>query len=449
MMFDVRSQEFLIMTYTDYIEAVKAHHPVIKQADLLEEDSKFRKMYAQGFFDPKVEVDLDLKSFDDKNYYQEVLAGVKLPLKFGPDLILEYENNQGDFLNPRNEVPDNGLLAGGISVPLGRGLFFDDRRKAIEESALFQSLNKVDQKILVNNIIFNASMSFANALYYLELQEVFSEAVALSEERLLGLKANFESGDGPAVDTLEAYINVISRKGDLAESKMMFNQSLNYLASFLWDENGQAIAFDKRVRPSALDLESMQSELIGISTQLEVIIASHPELLQYQIKKDFMDLEIRTNNEELKPVLNLKYMPIIDIANPNQIKVDDFKIGFEAGYNIRNRKAKAKLRLSEIKKENINYDMLNKQMLLEVKLRNKIDNQSFYLEQMALQTTAGEGSRTLLELEKTKFQIGESSVFLLNSRELKYLENRKKIVELKNKLLQNLFQLKWNAMRFD
>jgi len=49
----------------------------------------------------------------------------------------------------------------------------------------------------------------------------------------------------------------------------------------------------------------------------------------------------------------------------------------------------------------------------------------------------------LLNAEKLKFTLGETTLFILNARENKALETQQKLLSIKSKYLQSLTQLSW------
>ena len=51
----------------------------------------------------------------------------------------------------------------------------------------------------------------------------------------------------------------------------------------------------------------------------------------------------------------------------------------------------------------------------------------------------------MLEAEQSKFENGESSVFLLNSRENKKLQGQIKLIELESKYSRTIGELKWST----
>ena len=54
-----------------------------------------------------------------------------------------------------------------------------------------------------------------------------------------------------------------------------------------------------------------------------------------------------------------------------------------------------------------------------------------------------ENQQKLLKAEETKFSIGESSMFLVNTRETKLLESQQNLAELKAKFFKSILAIQW------
>jgi outer membrane protein TolC len=51
----------------------------------------------------------------------------------------------------------------------------------------------------------------------------------------------------------------------------------------------------------------------------------------------------------------------------------------------------------------------------------------------------------MLKAEESRFNNGESSMFLINSRETKALEALEKLIDLKTKYFKTIYALQWSA----
>ena len=71
-----------------------------------------------------------------------------------------------------------------------------------------------------------------------------------------------------------------------------------------------------------------------------------------------------------------------------------------------------------------------KALELQNKLRLAFSEMDNLKQQIALYNQTVNNYQKLLELENTRFQLGESTFFLINSREIKYLETQIKLAKL-------------------
>ena len=108
-----------VLTFESFMEIVREHHPVARQADLQIVKGEGKLMKARGSFDPKLYNNLGQKYFEGKEYFSLLDAGLKVPTWFGVELKAGLEQNRGIYLDPENNTPSSGLWYAGISLPVG------------------------------------------------------------------------------------------------------------------------------------------------------------------------------------------------------------------------------------------------------------------------------------------------------------------------------------------
>ena len=84
-------------------------------------------------------------------------------------------------------------------------------------------------------------------------------------------------------------------------------------------------------------------------------------------------------------------------------------------------------------------------MQVETKVKSYFNELLTLISQVALQEKAYKNYQVLQRGEETKFQAGESSLFLINARENKTLEALQKLQELKIKYFKTENSLQWAA----
>ena len=153
-----------VIGLSEYLGYVKAFHPIVKQANLIISESEAKLMKSRGAFDPKLEVDYDRKKFKNTEYYDKLNAAFKIPTWYGIELKGNFEENTGAFLNPESSVPADGLYSVGVSVSVAKGLLTNRRMAMLRQSKMFVNQAKADRQLLVNNILFEATVSYFNWL---------------------------------------------------------------------------------------------------------------------------------------------------------------------------------------------------------------------------------------------------------------------------------------------
>ena len=138
------SKEF---TYNEFIGYVKKYHPLVKNANLEINKAQANLMIARGGFDPKIEVDFSKKQFKNNEYYSILNSSFKIPTWYGIDIKAGFDNSEGIYLNPDNTLPNKGLTSLGISIPLGQGLFINERMADLRKAKIQLQLSQAEQKI--------------------------------------------------------------------------------------------------------------------------------------------------------------------------------------------------------------------------------------------------------------------------------------------------------------
>ncbi len=149
-----------IFRFDEYLGYVKRFHPVVKQAQLVIDESQANLMRSRGAFDPKIEVDYDRKKFKNTEYYDKLNATFKIPTWYGIELKGNFEDNRGEFLNPESDTSLDGLYSAGVSFSLAQGLLINKRMAQLKQAKLFREQAKADRDLLVNNILYEASLAY-------------------------------------------------------------------------------------------------------------------------------------------------------------------------------------------------------------------------------------------------------------------------------------------------
>lgn len=440
------AQESSIMSLPEYLGYVKAYHPIVKQAGLVVNESEAKLMKSRGAFDPKLELDYDRKKFKGIEYYDKLNATFKIPTWYGIEFKGNFEENTGNFINPEANIPIDGLYTAGVSVSLARDLLINKRMAMLKQSKLFIKQAQNDKQLIVNDILYNAALTYFNWLKAFNYKNVYEEFLTNAETRFNGIKKSFELGEKPAIDTLEARITLNNRKLNLEKAKIKFIKSSLELSNYLWLNNDTPVEIQDHIIP---DLETFETIDITLSTSgLDIehlILDNHPKLQSLNYKFQSLEIEKRLKANYLLPKIDLQYNFLSQTPEvARSFNIGSYKSGVSISFPLFLRKERGDLKLAQLKMESTQFEIQS----TKVVLKNKIDALDQELESYAIQNdytkTIVEDYQKMLTAEERKFFLGESSLFLVNSRESKLIDAKLKAIDLENRFFKtkaNMFNV--------
>lgn len=434
------------LSYLDFYGLVIANHPVVKLANLEIDYAEAELLMAKGGFDPKITSTFDRKSIGGTDYYNQWVADLKVPVWAGIDLKAGQERNVGERLNP--EFTTGISTYAGFSVPLGRGFLIEDRRNTLKQARIYQDIAKTEQQKILNKVIFAAAKDYWNWYLAYQIVNFNLEGLQLAESRFEFTKEQVLVGEIAGIDSVEAKITLQTRRLDYRNAVIDFKNATLYLSNYLWGNNSEPLVLSELVIPMPVASVYVSEE--QVKELLADARGNHPEIRKLTLKNDQLLVEERFQREFFKPKIDLSYnfinTPKYDLGELGVIRTNN-KIGVDFEMPIFFRKERGKVEQIRIKQ----LQILNDQRQLTREILNDISAAFNVLnnlrELIELQGEVVQNQTFLLSAEQEKFRIGESSLFLINSRESKLIDQKIKAAELKIKYEKALSELVFSAGR--
>ena len=445
-----------VLLFEDYLALVRANHPTSTRASLLGERANAMLLEARGGFDPEIYVDYRDKQFENTPYYQVGEAGFRLPTTVGLEVVGGFRWANGDLLNPENKQPSVGQTFIGLNLPLLQGLLTDDNRTSRQRAALREDWNEQLAILLRNDLLFDASLAYLNWVYTQRQLQILQESLDLTETRLRQTVASFEAGDLAAIDTLETYVQLVSRQAEILAADAQERVARLAVEQQLWMAGGQTIDVDPEALAISMDAARLHPLLVENWTV--AALASHPAIAQLNYQQQDLRIEERLKRQKLLPKLDFKYQFLasgLDFTSTlpsngegtsfSDILLQDNSWGIGFQMPLFFRAARGDLQLNIIKQQETDLYRQEKSRELENKLRQYLEQLALLEGQRNLLELNVENYRRLLEAEQIDFRLGASSVFLLNSRENKLLEAELKLAKVLSDMLKVQASLRWVA----
>ncbi|MFD1141801.1 TolC family protein [Larkinella insperata] len=453
---DTLSSNENVFSAADFYEVVLEHHPIVRQAALLSQEARQEVRQARGAFDPKLFSTYDRKEFGKTLYYDKWLSGLSIPvLPGGIDVKMTYDRNGGQYLNPEERVPSSGLAAVGVSVPIGQGLLIDARRNALRQAEQAINLAEADRLKLINKTLFDAAKTYWDWYQTYQQFRLIRQGYQLADTRFLGIRQRALLGDAAPIDTTEALITVQDRLLQVQQAEVDWQNARLRLTAFLWrsDERGTSLPVDlpPLVIPQTNPLMAINED--QFQNLLSRAAEQHPELLKLRAKREQLVIEERFRRSLLQPQINLSANLLSRTPSANEgydwasyyaFRAENHKIGVDFTFPLFLRKERGKLRQVQLKSQQLALERQQTGRDIVNGVQAAWNELKALEGQLTLQRQTVTNQQALLQAEQQKFDMGESSLFLINSRETKLIDLQVKQAELQSKYQKAVANL-WYA----
>jgi outer membrane protein TolC len=357
------------------------------------------------------------------------------------------ENNGGQFLNSENTAGQSSYL--GFVLPVGKGLITDQRRTALQQALIYRSMSEQEKRRMVNDLLFDAYVGYWQWAGAYQLYSIYSNFLRVSTDRLRLVRLSFQQGDRSAIDTLEALTQVQNFEMLQADAAVKLNTSSLELSNFLWDENDSAYALSPKTLPDTTQF-ALYQPVRPLNDVMEQAMLENPILRSYDFKLDALEAEKRLKFQSMLPVVNLKanllnqgYNVFKDFGGA--LFQNNYLWGIDVKFPLFIREGRGDYQKAKLKIQETNYQLNAKRWETQNKVRNYYTETALLQKQIRLTQQAFTGFSSLLKAENLRFQNGESSLFLVNTRENKVIETAEKLINLRVKYLKANYAVDWAA----
>lgn len=428
------------LTYNEFLGYVKKYHPLVKQAQLNISEAQAQLMQARGAFDPKIEAEFNEKQFKDKNYYSLFNASFKIPTWYGIELKAAFDNNEGIYVNPDMTTPNSGLTSLGISVPLGQGLFINQRMADIRKAKLALTLNTAERDLQALEVLYEASVSYFNwkkIHHEVQLYEAYLKNASI---RFDGVEKLIEQGDKPAIDSIEAGITVRNRELNLEDAKLKLAKAKLEVSNYIWTENNIPLEIEDSLFPE-IELDKTIKSTLSQNGLNQFSIENHPKIKALNAKIDMLTIEQRLKANALLPKLDVSYNYLSEPDYFTDYRFQDYKLGLNFTMPLFLRKERGSLKLAKLKVQDTEFSLQFEKQQLKNKIEALNQEQTSLEKQLQINKKLVSDFEKMLTAEEKLFAMGESSLFVINSRENALVSSKLSDIALENRYYNALLNL--------
>lgn len=432
------AQPLPTLALEDVVRIVLQHHPKLRGAEALRRIAAEKRLEKQGAFDPvfltgtdflRFNSELDAKTLRGKAATtRSADVEVAFLTRYGLKVAAGTRFNLGKVKAPLAPTGSGGEYFIEFKMPLLRGARINEKAAAEKQALLGEPLADTEYERTRLDLILKASESYWDWVAAQRKLEVARALLHLAEFRAQAVRERVTLGDLPAIDTTEAELEVQRRQGGLTKADRDLQKAAFKLSLSLWTPDGQQVLSPE---PSQVPA-TMPKPTLFTEQQLregqQLALLRRPELQALSITKQIAQVELELAKNQRLPALDFTFSPGRDSgvgAIGNTVKV-----GLSFTLPLRQRTAEALIGQASYKLQKLALDTIQEQQRIATEVFDAISAINTTYERYRLAEQEVALALKLEEGERAKYQLGDSTLFLVNMRERATAEARVKVIEI-------------------
>lgn len=413
------------LTLREVLESVDRHHPTIDGLQQRVVAAEGARLAAQGGFDPL----LAARGSALAGYYQYGRLDVSIqqptPI-YGASFIAGYrlgrpfdESFPGYYGYDR--TLDGGEVRVGVTVPLLRDGSTDARRAGVSRAEYTVNAASGELEARRLRLLLAASEAYFRWVTAGQRYAVVSQLLALADERDTQLAQRIAAGAIPAIERLENRRAILERRGALVAARRQLERTAIQLSLYLRDGNGAPIV----ARASAVPVEfpALQPISLDEAAAIELAVSRRPELARTRNQRDAARIAAELAQNQLLPRLDISLTGSVDLGTTSDAALRDQLsppvgeglLTFSMPLALREPRGRLAAARAEVAVLEAELELARDTIAIEV--RDALSAIAAARENAALAHDGAEVSAQLAQAERTRFEGGLTTLFIVNLRE--------------------------------
>lgn len=432
----------LKLTIEDTRAIVDTSYQKILQGRVEIDKAEAKHLESKGAFDPFYKHVSEFKRIQDivitgkaKNALHNE-GQIELPTKSGVRFFGRFRVNPNDASTPFLQSGQSGEYTAGLLIPLLQGLGINKDRASEQRAGLGKVISRINLNLSRMNVLFDTSLAYWEWIMSYKKLQVVTAQLELGEAQENLVRQRVADGDLPAILIAEAEKEVRKRRGDqIAATRAMAKAGFK-LALFL---SGRAESKPPSLSPANFTEPGIEPREISeaeIATATKRALSVRPELQVIDLRRDIARVELRLAKNLMMPQVNLVYRQGADTGTNGIGMV--LSGGVEMSVPLRQRRARGLARQAELELKNLDIEehFLKQRITLEVEDAASEANAAYGRLKQAEEEL--ERSRRVEKGEQARFDLGDSSLLVVNIRQRERAESEKKVIDTYGEYLKGL-----------
>ncbi len=348
-------------------------------------------------------------------------VSLEQPTQFwGTTFFGGWRRGVGDYpiYDGKGVTADGGEARIGVNVPLWRNREIDRRRASLQQAEWGQLIAGHEYEQALIEVTRIASHRYWDWVLAGQRLSVAKQLLQIAEQRDKGIHERVAAGDIPEFEALDNRRAIIERQERVVAAQRLLEQSAIQLSLYWRDEIGQPqLPSDSQLPEQFPATDSIQT--LNVNEALKTSLDQRPESkrLELQAKQTQTELELQQNQRA--PAVDLTVSAANDIGNSKEkLNRNELYVGLNIDIPLQQRTATGRANVAAANMRRLTLDRQLQDDRIANEVKDVFSALSALRKRLSLSADQLHASEQLAEGEKTRFELGESTLLFVNLREI-------------------------------
>jgi outer membrane protein, heavy metal efflux system len=414
------SRKSSVLTLEEVLNAAQKAFPGLLSAEQRKQVAAGELTAAEGGFDTLLK---SQNRWSITGLYENENNDVSLeqPTKlWGTTFFGGWRRGVGDYpvYEGKSQTTDSGEARIGVNVPLWRNWEIDRRRASLQQAEWGQLIAGHEYEQALIDATRVASYRYWDWVLAGQRLMVAKHLLYIAEQRDNGIRERVAAGDIPEFEALDNQRAIIERQERVVAAQRLLEQSAIQLSLYWRDDAGQPqLPTDEQLPEQFPDPDSIKTLSVAEAMQTSLNQRPEPKRLELQTKQTQTELELQQNQRV--PAVDLTVSAANDIGNSrDKLNRNELYVGLNIDIPLQQRTAtgRAQVAAANVRRLNLDRQLQDERIAAEVK--DVFSALSALQKRLSLSADQLNAAEQLAEGEKTRFDLGESTLLFVNLREI-------------------------------
>lgn len=409
-----------VIQLDDVLRSIASTYPMLTIAELDRSIARAQHLIAQGSFDFNLRAG---GSINELGYYQNrrLDAGFQQHTTFmGATIAGGYAVSGGNFPSyyGSRATREHGEWTGGLNLPLLRNRAIDDRRAALQRTAIGRDLADFNVEKQQIDYTYAAAQAYWAWLAAGQRYRYAQEVLEIATLRQSILVQSAELGEIPMINVTDNQRAILQRQSTLLSAERGVQQTAIALSLFLRDAAGNPYI----PRTNQLPQQFPAPARVGVELIEEAsatAMGRRPEMQVLENRRKQVEVDAALARNQLNPNLDLKLSYNQASGDPRGVLrgPEELLAGLDFSLPVQRRQATGRVQEAEAKLAQVRAQEQFQRDSISAEVRNALLAVQLAYDRLVLLQQEVAVATQLQQLEKERFDLGDSTLFLVNLRE--------------------------------